>query len=88
MKQEAMGWQWHQLDHNANYLHVASDRPPRQHLITQFFTDWMLFLMASQQRQRTEGNTVVRCPFFTLSICPDTHPDVQLFAGPCLFFVH
>jgi len=26
MKQEMMGWQWLQLDHYANHLHLAPDR--------------------------------------------------------------
>jgi len=25
-RQEMMGWQWHQLDHYANYLHLTPDR--------------------------------------------------------------
>jgi len=39
----------------ANHLYLAPDRSPRQHLITQFFTGWSLFLMPSQQCQSTEG---------------------------------
>jgi len=26
MKQQVMGWQWHQLDHYANHLYIAADR--------------------------------------------------------------
>jgi len=33
----------------ANHLHLAPDRLPCQHHITQFFTRWMLFLTPSQQ---------------------------------------
>jgi len=40
----------------ANHLHLALDRQPYQHLITQFFTGWMLFLMPSQQYESTEGS--------------------------------
>jgi len=40
----------------ANYLDLAADRYPRQHLITQFSTGRMLFLTPSQQCQSTEGN--------------------------------
>jgi len=40
----------------ADHLHLAPDRQSRQHLITRFFTGWMLFVMPSQQRQITEGN--------------------------------
>jgi len=50
-----MWWQWHQLDHFTNYLHLAVDGQPCQHLITQFFTDWMLFLTPIQESQSTEG---------------------------------
>ena len=39
----------------ANHVHLAPDRQPREHLITQFFTDRMLFLMPKQQCQSTEG---------------------------------
>jgi len=39
----------------ANNLHLASDRQPHQHLITQFFTGWMLFLLPNKQCQSTEG---------------------------------
>ena len=38
-----------------NHLHLASDREPCQHLITQFFTGQILFLMPNQQCQSTEG---------------------------------
>jgi len=37
MKQETMGWQWHQLDHYANHWHLAADRQPCQHLISYFY---------------------------------------------------
>ena len=48
MKQEMMGWQWHQLGAYANHQHLAPDIQPCQHLITQFSTCWMLFLMTNQ----------------------------------------
>jgi len=37
LKQEIMGWQWHQLDHMQNHLQLAADRKPRQYVITQLF---------------------------------------------------
>jgi len=40
----------------ADHLHFAPDRQPCQHLITQFCTGQMLFLMPSKQCQSTEGN--------------------------------
>jgi len=43
----------------ANYLDLAADRYPRQHLITQFSTGRMLFMTPSQQCQSTEGNVDV-----------------------------
>jgi len=39
---------------NANNLHLAPDRQPHQHLITELFTGRMLFLTPSQQCQITE----------------------------------
>jgi len=39
MKQEMLGWQWHQMDHNANHLHLTPDRKSCPHLITQFLQD-------------------------------------------------
>jgi len=32
----------------ASHLHLVADRQPLQHLITQYFTDWMLFLTPNQ----------------------------------------
>jgi len=40
---------------HAKYVHLAPDRQPRQHLITQSFTGWMLFLTSNQQCRCTEG---------------------------------
>ena len=40
----------------ANHLHLAPDRKLRQHLIAQFSTGQILFLMPNQQSQSTEGN--------------------------------
>ena len=39
----------------ANHLHLAADRRPCLHLITQFFMDQLLLLTSSQQCQGTEG---------------------------------
>jgi len=36
-------------------LHLATDRQPRQHPSSQFFTGRMPFLPPNQQRQSTEG---------------------------------
>ena len=39
----------------ANNLHLTPDRQPHEHLVTQFFKGWMLFLTHNQQCQSTEG---------------------------------
>ena len=39
----------------ANNRHLAPDKWPHQHLITQFFTSRVLFLTPNQQCQSTEG---------------------------------
>ena len=48
----------------ANHLHLYPDRYPdrypRQHIITQFGTGRMLFLMPNQQCQSTEGMNDVK----------------------------
>ena len=43
----------------ANNLHLAPDRQPHRHLITQFFTGRMFFLTPNQQCQSTEGSAMV-----------------------------
>jgi len=57
MKQEMMGWQWHQLDH-MQIIHAPRSRqitmPTPHH---SFLTDWMVFLMTNQQCQSTEGKS-------------------------------
>ena len=42
----------------ANNLDLAPDRQPQKHLITQFFTGWMLFLTENQRCESTEGKKV------------------------------
>jgi len=49
----------------ANYLHLAPDGQPCQHLVTQFFTFWMLFLTPNQQCQSTEGK--LKCLLLEIS---------------------
>jgi len=49
MKQDMMGWQWHQLDHMQTDNHASSSS-------LNFFTGQMLFLMPNQQCQSTEAN--------------------------------
>jgi len=41
MKQEMMGWQWHQLDHIQTIYSSQITTPAPHH---SFFTGWMLFL--------------------------------------------
>jgi len=57
MKQEMMGWQWHQLDHTSmqiicTLLQTDNDAST---LSLKIFTGRMLFLPPNQQRQSTEG---------------------------------
>jgi len=52
MKQEMMGWQWHQLDH-MEIICTLLQAP--HHSI---FTEWMLFLTPNQQCQSTEGRNL------------------------------
>jgi len=55
MKQEMTGWQWRQLNHMQI---ICTTFQADNHASTSplSFTDQMLFLMPSQQRQNTEGN--------------------------------
>jgi len=55
MKQDMMGWQWHQLDHMQI---ICTSLQTRNHASTsslKFFTGRMLFLTPNQQYQSTEG---------------------------------
>jgi len=51
-------WQWHQLGHMQVCMSLQTDNhastPPLS-----FFTDRMPFLPPNQQRQRTEGTTII-----------------------------
>jgi len=44
----------------ANNLHLTLDSKPHQHVIIQFFTGRVLFLMPNQQYQSTEGNSKIQ----------------------------
>jgi len=53
MKQEMMGWQWHQLDHMqiiCTWLRTDNHASTSS---LNFYSPWMLFLMPSQPRQKT-----------------------------------
>ena len=78
--------QWHQLDHNfyANHLHLAPDRWPHQHLINQFCTGRVLFLMPNQQCQSTEGINWLHCS--TNSERPRRCCHLQNNFGSCQIF--
>jgi len=64
MKQEMMGWQWHQLENKqiiCTSLHAdnhASTSP-----IQSFLTGRMPFLLPNQQRQSTEGQQLITMQF-------------------------
>jgi len=54
-----MGWQWHQLD---NIQVICISLQTDNHVSTlslSFFTGQMLLLLPNQQRQITEGTTLV-----------------------------
>jgi len=54
MKQEMMGWQWHQLHHmQIICISLETDNHASTSSVS-FFTGRMLFLMPSQQSQSTE----------------------------------
>jgi len=59
MKQEIMGWQWHQLD----YMQIIRTLlQTDKHIITSsllFFMCRMLFLPPNQQCQSTEGTQLL-----------------------------
>ena len=67
LKQEMMVWQWHSLDCKS---FAPCSRQTRKHLITQFFTDWMLFLTLNQRCLCTEGNRMLICWFVNTSFEP------------------
>jgi len=55
MKQEMMGWQWHQVDHlqiicTSLQTHNHASISPLS-----LFTDWILFLIPNKQCHNTEG---------------------------------
>jgi len=56
MKQQMMGWQWHQLDHMQI---ICTSLQTDNHASTaslDFFAGPTLFLTPNQQHQSTEGN--------------------------------
>jgi len=64
----------------ANHLHLTPDREPRQHLITQFFAQWMLFLMPNQQCQNTEDEKCHQTETLKLDINTTVIPAASDFA--------
>jgi len=69
MKQEMMGWQWHQLDHmQIIYNSLQTDNHASTSSLN-FYTVWMLFLTPNQQRQSTEGNRMLTYWSDTLLQC-------------------
>jgi len=60
MKQQMMGWQWHQLGHmQIIFTSLQADNHASNSSLNSF-TGQMLFPMRNQQCQSTEGNT----PYF------------------------
>ena len=58
MKQETMGWQWHQLNYMQIICTMLQTDNHASTLSLNFFTAQMLFLTLNQQYQSTEGNLV------------------------------
>jgi len=56
MKQEMMGWHWHQLDHMQIIRNSLQTDNHASTLSLNFFTGQMLFLMPNQQYQSTEAS--------------------------------
>jgi len=82
MKQEMIGWQWHQLDPMqiiCTSLQITMPAPHRS-----FFAGSMLFLMLSQQCQSTKGkymqiHNIIRCICVVfLSYSAETHTNVMI----------
>jgi len=64
-------------------LHLAPDRQPRQHAITQFFTGRMPFLPPNQQRQSTEGDQpTIQSVFYDISR-PNYSRSMYIIHGCC-----
>jgi len=57
MKQEMMGWQWHQLDHMQIIFTLLQTDKNASILSLKFFTGQMLFMTPNQQCQSTEGSS-------------------------------
>jgi len=79
MKQEIMGWLWHQLD---NTQIICTSLQTDNHASTslpRLFTGRRLFLMPNQQCQSTEGNTQ------SGSICLHHTQSVQ-HVSTCAYF--
>jgi len=67
MKQEMIGWLWHQLGH----MQITSDR-------SQVFYSRMLFLMPNGQHQSTEGNSEQCGSVQCLNYCKKLYSLYQL----------
>jgi len=57
MKQETMGWQWHQLDHMQITCTSLQTDNRASNSSLKFFTDRMLFPTPNQQCQSTKGKS-------------------------------
>ena len=62
-------------------LHIAPDRQPRQYPTTLFFTGQMPFLPPNQQRQSTEGRTLLQLQKY-ISTVYYKHTHTHPFKGP------
>jgi len=74
MKQETMGWQWHQLDH----VQIICTSLQTDNQDTTSSLNWMLFLMPNQQRQSTEGIQITTSAKQTVNYTVSQNGDTLL----------
>jgi len=78
MKQEMMGWQWHQLDHlQIVCTSLQTDNYASTLLSVSFCTSQIHFLTPNQQCQSTEGKHI------ELLTCDRNSYSVRLFDADC-----
>jgi len=69
MKQEIMGWQWHQLDHMQIICTLLQTDNHAGTSSLNFFTGQVLFLTPNQQRQRD-----IECAFWSSALLMHSLP--------------
>ena len=64
------------------HLQLTAHRQPRQHLITQLFMGWMLFLMPKQLYQNIKSNNMLICWFVNTSFKQGSHKLIRKLISP------